>query len=109
MKEYYDKRIGYIERRAKTFGLSLDNVFVDMSDAHQPKMQEIYSNKEFDFMKEWYLGNKELEKMKNNIEKEEKRAAKEGLATEKNTELAAMMNEYETERREFVNDMLEFD
>ena len=109
MKDYYDKRIGYIERRAKTFGLSLDDVFVDMSDAHQPKMQEIYSNKEFDFMKEWYLGNKELEKMKNGIKKEEKRAAKEGLAPEDNTELAALMNEYETERREFVNDMLELD
>ena len=109
MKDYYDKRIGYIERRAKTFGLSLDDVFVDMSDAHQPKMQEIYSNKEFDFMKEWYLGNKELEKMKNSIKKEEKRAAKEGLAPEDNTELAALMNEYETERREFVNDMLELD
>ena len=60
-------------------------------------------------MKEWYLGNKELEKMKNSIKKEEKRAAKEGLASEDNTELAALMNEYETERREFVNDMLELD
>jgi hypothetical protein len=72
-------------------------------------MQEVYSKDNFDFMQEWYLGNKVLEEKKNKIEREEKRAAKEGLEPENNMELAALQNEFEAERRDFVNDMLELD
>ena len=109
MKKYYDERIGFIERRAKKFGLTLEDVFVNMEGGHHPKMQEIYSKDNFDFMQEWYLGNKALEDKKNKIENEEKRAAKEGLEPENNMELAALQNEFEADRRDFVNDMLELD
>jgi hypothetical protein len=55
-KDYYDNRIGHIKRRADKFDLNLKDVFIEGKGAHHPKMQEIYNNKEFEFMKRWYLG-----------------------------------------------------
>lgn len=110
MKEYYDRNESRIKRTAKAFGLSLDEVFVEQKGAHQPKMQEIYGNDNFDFMQEWYKGNKELESLKGKIDRREKKLAEtDKPSQELIDEIAALSNEYDTKRREFVNDMLELD
>lgn len=105
-KEYYDKRIGFIKRRAEKFGLTLNDVFVDEKGKHHPKMMEVYDNKEFDFMQEWYKGNKELDSLDNKIKRLEK---KETLTSDESQKLVTYKAEYETKRREFVLDMLELD
>lgn len=111
MKEYYDKNVNSIKRTAKTFGYDLKEVFNGKNvGAHHPKMQRIYSNSNFDFMQEWYIGNKELESLKNKIEYREKKIA--GMDKVPNKlidEIADLKNKLENERREFVNDMLELD
>ena len=105
-KEYYDNRVGFIKRRAEKFGLTLNDVFVDKKGKHHPKMMEIYNNKEFDFMQEWYKGNKTLESLDNKIKRLEK---KETLTSDEAQKLVTYKAEYETKRREFVLDMLELD
>ena len=105
-KEYYDNRIGFIKRRAEKFGLTLNDVFVDEKGKHHPKMMEVYDNKEFDFMQEWYKGNKELDSLDNKIKRLEK---KETLTSDESQKLVTYKAEYETKRREFVLDMLELD
>ncbi len=105
-KEYYDNRVGFIKRRAEKFGLTLNDVFVDEKGKHHPKMMEVYNNKEFDFMQEWYKGNKTLESLDNKIKRLEK---KETLTSDEAQKLVTYKAEYETKRREFVLDMLELD
>jgi tRNA G18 (ribose-2'-O)-methylase SpoU len=111
MKEYYDENIGTIERTAKAFGLSLKDVFEgDKIGAHHPKMQQIYSNRNFDWMQEWYLGDKELKSIRDKIKRREKKMnASENPSQELLEEIATLNGAYNTERREFVNDMLELD
>lgn len=111
MKEYYDKNVNSIKRTAKTFGYDLKEVFNGKNvGAHHPKMQRIYSNSNFDFMQEWYIGNKELESLKNKIEyRENKIAGMDKVPNELIDEIADLKNKLENERREFVNDMLELD
>jgi hypothetical protein len=110
MKEYYDDRIGFIKKRAEKFGYDLDEVFLKGKGKHHPKMQDIYNNKTFDFMQEWYKGNEELKELQNAVKKIEKQIAEKEKPSEAliNKLLKAKM-ELEIERREFVNDMLEFD
>lgn len=111
MKEYYDENIGTIERTAKAFGLSLKDVFEgDKIGAHHPKMQQIYSNRNFDWMQEWYLGDKELKSIRDKIKRREKKMnASENPSHELLEEIATLNGAYNTERRDFVNDMLELD
>lgn len=111
MKEYYDENIGTIERTAKAFGLSLKDVFEgDKIGAHHPKMQQIYSNRNFDWMQEWYLGDKELKSIRDKIKRREKKMnASENPSQELLEEIATLNGAYNTERRDFVNDMLELD
>lgn len=110
MKEYYDANVGYIERRAKSFGYKLDDVFNKKAGAHQPKMQEIYSNSNFDFMQEWYKGDKELNDMKRDLKNLETEMNKREKPSERQIELfTAKRNKYEKELNDFVLDMLEFD
>jgi hypothetical protein len=110
MNEYYDQRIGFIKRRAKTFGYSLEDVFEKKKGRHHPKMQEIYGNSEFEWMREWYFGNKDLDKVNDKIKKLKKEIeAKENPTQDKLNRLSRLMNEFEDERRDFVNDMLELD
>lgn len=111
MKEYYDENIGTIERTAKAFGLSLKDVFEgDKIGAHHPKMQQIYSNRNFDWMQEWYLGDKELKSIRDKIKRREKEMnASENPSHELLEEIATLNGAYNTERRDFVNDMLELD
>lgn len=110
MKEYYDNNIGKIKRTAGAFGLSLDDVFVNQDGTHHPKMQEIYSNKNFDFMQEWYLGDDELQKKKNKVKNLEKKINSQDEPSLMDVEeLAILKSEYDVERRDFVNDMLELD
>lgn len=110
MKDFYDKNVSYIKRTGKSFGLSLDDIFLNQSGAHHPKMSEIYNGKDFDWMREWYIGAKELEDMKNDIEKLEKTLMSFGVEDpSKDSEITGMMSEYNKARREFVDDMLELD
>lgn len=109
-KEYYDDRIGFIKRRAAQFGFDLEDVFKYKKGQHQPKMMEIYNSKEFDFMQEWYEGNKRLESLEKEIKKFEKEIAKHADPSEGMlNRLAEMEARLAAERREFVNDILELD
>jgi predicted nucleic acid-binding Zn-ribbon protein len=110
MQSYYDNNVNYIKRRAEKFGLTLDDVFLKEKGKHHPKMLEIYTNSNFDFMQEWYKGNdvlkdmnREIKKLKNKISETEK------PSTVLLNKLASQEGKFEAERREFVNDMLELD
>lgn len=110
MQDYYDERAGYIKRRAEMFGLTLDDVFLKEKGKHHPKMLEIYTNSNFDFMQEWYKGNKELKELDKEIKKLKKDIeAKENPSTAILNKLARKEAQFAAERREFVNDMLELD
>jgi hypothetical protein len=110
MKDYYDKNVNYIKRRAKKFGYDLDDVFLKHKGQHHPKMQEIYSDRNYDFMEEWYKGDDALKKLNDKIKKLEKEiAGTENPTTQKIEKLAKLKSEYDIERREFVEDMLELD
>jgi hypothetical protein len=108
MKDYYDERIGWIKRRAEKFGYELDNIMINMDGGYQPKIAEIYDNKNFEWMQAWYIGNKELEAKKKAIKDYEKELAlydepSQGQIEHK-TNLEDQFLEY---RREFVDKMLE--
>ena len=110
MKEYYDERITFIKKRAEKFGYNLDEVFLKEKGKHHPKMQDIYLNKEFDFMQEWYKGNDELKELQKKVKELEKEiASKENPSEVLVQKLLMAKAKLENERREFVNDMLELD
>ena len=70
MKEYYNERIGRIERVAGTFGYDLKDVFVDHDGDYHPKMhEEIYGMGDFNWMKTWYLGHEGNRKASSKAEK----------------------------------------
>lgn len=110
MKDYYEDRINRIETRAKSFGYTLEDVFSKKIGAHHPKMQEVYGNKEFDFMQKWYMGNKELEKAHNavkKIEREINRTKEPSIGMQE--ELVKKNAEFEDKRRKLVNELLELE
>jgi hypothetical protein len=73
-------------------------------------MNEIYSNENFDFMQEWYTGVKELDAINDKIKKLDKKIAAKETPTEQDMLKWSRLNDkYLTERRDFVNDMLELD
>lgn len=110
MKEYYDSNVNYIKRMAKRFGYDLEDVFEKEKGKHHPKMNEIYSNENFDFMQEWYTGVKELDAINDKIKKLDKKIAAKETPTEQDMLKWSRLNDkYMTERRDFVNDMLELD
>lgn len=110
MKEYYDSNVNYIKRMAKRFGYDLEDVFEKEKGKHHPKMNEIYSNENFDFMQEWYTGVKELDAINDKIKKLDKKIAAKETPTEQDMLKWSRLNDkYLTERRDFVNDMLELD
>ena len=110
MQEYYDSNLGYIKRRAEKFGYDLDDIFLRKKGSHHPKIQEIYSNSNFDFMQEWYKGNDELEKLNKKVKDIQKKIAEKEKPSQSLIEkLARAEAKFEAERREFVNDMLELD
>lgn len=109
MMEYYDDRIGFIKRRAKKFGYDLSDVFEKEKGKHHPKMQDIYNNDTFDWMQEWYLGNKELESKKDEISRLEKKIGDNEPTKDQSKKLEKLNAEFITLQREFVNDMLELD
>lgn len=110
MKEYYDSNVNYINRMAKRFGYTLEDVFEKEKGKHHPKMNEIYSNENFDFMQEWYTGVKELDAINDKIKKLDKKIAAKETPTEQDMLKWSRLNDkYMTERRDFVNDMLELD
>ena len=110
MKEYYDERINVIKRRAEKFGYDLDDVFLKEKGKHHPKMLELYTNDTFDFMQEWYKGNEELKKLHKEVKNIEKKIAESESPSEVLAyKLLMAKAKLETERREFVNDMLELD
>lgn len=110
MKEFYDKNLNYIKRTAEAFGYTLDDIFINHEGAYQPKINEIYSNDDYEWMEAWYLGSSELEDKKKEVEKLEKTLKSYGeLGESQLNEIEAAMNEYNLERKEFVEDMLEFD
>lgn len=110
MKDFYDDNLNYIKRRAEQFGYDLEDVFLKEKGKHHPKMLDIYGNKNFDFMQEWYKGNKELDELNREIKKIKKEiAAKENPSTVLLNKLAKKQDKFNAERRDFVNDMLELD
>jgi hypothetical protein len=110
MKDFYDANLNYIKRRAEKFGYDLEDVFLKEKGKHQPKMLDIYQNENFDFMQEWYKGNKELDEMNREIKKLKKEiAAKENPSTALLNKLAKKQDKFNAERSDFVNDMLELD
>jgi len=110
MKEYYDSNVKAIKTMAKRFGYDLEDVFEKEKGKHHPKMNEIYSNKNFDFMQEWYIGVKELDAINDKIKKLDKKiAAKENPTEQDMLKWSRLNDKYMTERRDFVNDMLELD
>lgn len=110
MQDYYKERLSFVNRRAKMFGYDLDDVFLKKKGAHHPKMQEVYGSKEFDFMQEWYKGNKELEEYHKKVKYLEKKIAEKQNPSEALLQkLAKAKVKLEDERREFVDDMLELD
>ena len=110
MKEYYDDRLRYIKDRAGKFGYDLDDVFLKEKGKHHPKMLELYTNDTFDFMQEWYKGNEELKELQKKVKDLEKEiASKENPSEVLVQKLLIAKAKLEAERREFVNDMLEFD
>ena len=95
---------------AEKFGYDLDDIFEKEKVKHHPKIMEIYKNKHFDFMQEWYKGNKELEEINNEIKKLEKKInSKDNPSEFLLHKLAKKKAELASERRDFVNDMLELD
>lgn len=110
MQGYYDENVNYIKRRAEKFGYTLDDVFMKEKGKYHPKMLEIYENKNFDFMQEWYKGNDELNDINKEIKKLKKQIAeKENPSMQLLEKLAKKESKFEAERRDFVNDMLELD
>ena len=110
MKDFYDDNLNYIKRRAEKFGYDLEDVFLKEKGKHHPKMLDIYQNKNFDFMQEWYKGNKELDELNREIKKIKKEIAeKENPSTALLNKLAKKQDKFDAERRDFVNDMLELD
>lgn len=111
MKEYYDANVNSIKRTAKAFGYSLEEVFGDEPvGIHHPKMQKIYKNRNFDWMQEWYKGDKEIKSLSDKIKRREKKlAGMEEPSVELVEEITNLKNEHTTKRRDFVNDMLELD
>ena len=110
MKDFYDSNIGYIKRRAEKFGYNLDDVFLNKAGGHHPKMQDIYENRNFNFMQEWYTGNKELESVNNDIKKFKKNLGGEENMTEADFEaLAEIQGILNDKRRDFVNRLLDIE
>ena len=73
-------------------------------------MVKIYSNDNFEFMKEWYKGNEKLEDKKNEIKKLEKEiASKENPSEGRLRKLDRLNGEFDAMRSEFVNKMLELE
>jgi predicted nucleic acid-binding Zn-ribbon protein len=73
-------------------------------------MLEIYTNSNFDFMQEWYKGNKELKELDKKVKETEKKIAElENPSRVLLDKLVRQKAKLEDERREFVNDMLELD
>lgn len=127
----YNLRIFKIESTAKSFGLTLDDVFKRVPNgeahagAHHPKMSKIYNSDYFDFMQEWYwahkgegeidkYGNKilGLDQLRNKIKSLETKIMKNenGEPTlEQLEELAELNKQYEDRRGEMVELLLELD
>jgi hypothetical protein len=110
MKDYYDKNLSFIKRRAEMFGYDLDQVFIDKEGGHHPKMQEIYDNETFDWMAKWYVENKELEKLNKKVKKMKKDI---GSGSDERwadvEELNALIQEFNEARRKFVDELIEMD
>lgn len=109
IKKDYDENVNLIERRAKMFGYSLEEVFKEKKGAHQPKMQEIYDNDNFDWMAKWYLGNKELDDIKKDIQKLEKKIGADEPDVLQAEKMTKLNNSYEDARRKLVNEIMEMD
>jgi predicted nucleic acid-binding Zn-ribbon protein len=110
MMDYYDSQVKYVKRNAARFGYDLDEVFNKEKGKHHPKMNEIYSNKNFDFMQEWYKGNMDLEKLHDKLKDlEAKIDGKENPTQSDLNRLEKLTTKFMNERRAFVNDMLELD
>jgi hypothetical protein len=125
MKEYYDANVNSIKRVASNFGLSLEDIFVKQKGAHHPKIQEIYGNKNFEWMKDWYLGHEGnrkgsskaeklgLNQLKQDIKDLQKSIAEReerGMSTEKKEEkLIEKQKMFDEYYRDFTYRLLEMD
>lgn len=121
-KRYYDDRLSFVKTRAEKFGYDLDDVFNKEKGKQHPKMHEIYDNKEYEFMKAWYLGHEGnprgeskqakagLNKLHNEIKKLEKKIAqKENPSPGQTEKLSRLQQEFEDYRREVVDELLKIE
>lgn len=115
LDEEFNSEVNPIKKTAKAFGYSLDEVFKPVAKGgkrvgdNQPKMQkDVYGNRHFEHMQAWYLGQKKLDSINDEIEKQEKKMAKmENPPQGEIDKMAKLQAEYETTRTELVNGMLE--
>lgn len=115
LDEEFNSEVNPIKKTAKAFGYSLDEVFKPVGEGgkragdHHPKMQkDVYGNRHFEHMQAWYLGQKKLDSINDEIEKQEKKMAKmENPPQGEIDKMTKLQAEYETTRTELVNGMLE--
>lgn len=115
LDEEFNSEVNPIKKTAKAFGYSLDEVFKPVAKGgkragdHHPKMQkDVYGNRHFEHMQAWYLGQKKLDSINDEIEKQEKKMAKmENPPQGEIDKMTKLQAEYETTRTELVNGMLE--
>jgi hypothetical protein len=129
MKEYYDERIGEVNRVSKVFGYSLDEIFSGKRvGAHHPEVAKIYNSSYFDYdwMQQWYWGNYGRTKIShgaknktlgldqtrrkiNNLKNEISKNKNEQPTMEQQRELAKLQKQYDQMYETFVYEMLELD
>lgn len=129
MKEYYDERIGEVNRVSKAFGYSLDEIFSGKRvGAHHPEVAKIYNSSYFDYdwMQQWYWGNYGRTKIShgaknktlgldqtrrkiNNLKNEISKNKNEQPTMEQQRELAKLQKQYDQMYETFVYEMLELD
>ena len=122
MQEYYDGQVNIIKRTAKKHGYELEDILVGGKGVHIEDLAKIYANKEFNWVKEWYLGvegnpdgkskNEKLgiSGLAKAVEKQQKKVdSKKNPAQNLTDELIRLQNEYANERRRFVDHMLEIE
>jgi hypothetical protein len=122
MQEYYDGQVNRIKRTAKKHGYELEDIFVGNKGAHIEDLAKLYTGREFNWVKEWYLGVEGNPKGRNKneklgisglakaVEKQQKKVdSKKNPAQNLTDELIRLQNEYANERRRFVDHMLEIE
>jgi hypothetical protein len=114
--------ISSIRLNFEKHGYELEDIFVGNKGAHIEDLAKLYTGREFNWVKEWYLGVEGNPKGRNKneklgisglakaVEKQQKKVdSKKNPAQNLTDELIRLQNEYANERRRFVDHMLEIE